>query len=372
MINLKIYQVIGIMTGTSMDGLDFSLIKTDGDKYVKVIIEKSYQYSPAYRKELKDIISNLPSKKKEQINYANKKDLIITNKILKLTKNFIKYTNLKNTDVDLIGLSGQTIIHNPKNKYSIQLGSGKLLSKILKIPTVSDFRINDLLNGGQGAPIGTYYHKYILEKINKNAAIINLGGIANITYAKKNNLISFDMGIANALIDDLSMFFFNQRFDKNGIHARKGKPLKNILDNFKKDSYFKKKYPKSLDRDYFKKYFTSLKKFDPKDSLHTATLMIIFGILNGLDLLRKFKIDIIIFSGGGRKNLFLIDMLKTLLKKKGFLIKNIDLFNLNGDFIESQMFAYLAVRSIKKKTISSKYTTGSLSKITGGKLYKEF
>ena len=251
----NILTTIGIMSGTSMDGIDFSLIKTDGKNYTKIIFEKNYIYSNNYKRNLKKLIKYLPKNKKNQYIYCKKNENLVTKKFLTYIKKFISLKKIKNYKIDLIGLSGQTIIHNPKKKYSIQLGSGKEIYNKIKIPVVSEFRKNDLINGGQGAPIGSFYHKYILKSINKNAAIINIGGISNITYYKKNKLISFDMGPGNAIIDDLCYYFYKKNYDKNGLLASKGVEIINLLEKYKKNNFFNKCYPKSLDRNEFNNFF---------------------------------------------------------------------------------------------------------------------
>ena len=178
------------MSGTSMDGVDFSLIKTDGINYTQIVFEKNYKYTENYRKKIKKLIKDLPKSENKQFIYAKNNEKFITDKFLQYIKKFIKIIEPNLHKIDLIGLSGQTIFHNPNKKYSLQLGSGKEIYKKIKIAIISNFRQKDLLNGGQGAPIGSFYHKSILNKINKKACIINLGGIANITYANRKILIS--------------------------------------------------------------------------------------------------------------------------------------------------------------------------------------
>ena len=359
------------MSGTSMDGLDCSLIETDGQKYTKVINEKMYKYSNLYQKKLKNLIFNLPKGKKKQIKYSKENEIFVTKNIIRITKKFIKFIKYDLNKIDLIGLSGQTIIHNPEKNYSIQLCSGKELNIQIKIPVISNFRQKDLRFGGQGAPIGSFYHKNILDKINKKAAIINLGGVANITFSNKKKLISYDMGPSNALIDDLCYLFYKKKYDKDGMLAKKGKPIFRIIDQFKKDKYFGKKYPKSLDREYFSSFYTELKNSNYKDAIHTASVMTICGILKSLDQI-KDKIDLIVFTGGGRKNKFIISELKKKLKVKKIDICDVDKFGLNGDMIESQMFGYLAVRSIKKLPLSLPSTTGVSKPMSGGVLHNKF
>lgn len=368
MSNSNVYTVIGIMSGTSMDGIDLSLIQTNGIDYTKVILENSYEYSKNYKLRLKKLIKNLPESKKKQFLYVKKNQKFITNNFLKYIKKFIKLINPKLHSIDLIGLSGQTIYHNPSKKYSIQLGSGSEIYKKLKVPIITNFRQKDLLNGGEGAPIGSFYHKSILDKIENKACIINLGGIANITFSNKKNLISFDLGPANLLIDDLSNHFYKRSFDNKGTFASKGKMIIKIFNKFNEDRYFKKKYPKSLDRGYFNSYFKELINYKANDSIHTATMLTIISIINGLKLLKN-RIEMIILTGGGRKNLFMKRSLKKELKDKNIKILDIESFGLNGDMVEAQMFGYLAVRSIKKLPLSLPSTTGVIFAKTGGIKY---
>ena len=371
MSNLNNLKVIGIMTGTSMDGLDLSLIETNGVGYVKVLNEKSYEYTDHYSKKIKKIINNLPENKAEQKKYLKINEEFITNKILQLIKLFLKEMNIQKIEIDLIGLSGQTIIHNPEKKYTIQLGSGKKIYKEILIPTISNFREKDIMNGGQGSPIGSFYHNFLIKKINKKAAIINLGGISNITYSNHKNLISFDMGPANCLIDDLMYFFYKKRIDKNGKIAKKGKKINVLLKAFQSDIYFKKNYPKSLDREYFQKFFKILKNYNPKDAIHTASIMTVTSIMKGIKLLNK-DINLIILTGGGRKNWFVFNKLKEELLNININLNIIDKYGYNGDLLEAQMFGYLAVRSLKKMPLSLPSTTGVKRPISGGVLNGKF
>ena len=152
------------------------------------------------------------------------------------------------------------------------------------------------------------------------------------------------------------------------MYANKGKLINKIFNRFKKDTYFKKKYPKSLDRNYFKNFFNELIKYKSNNAIHTATMMTIYGIINGLNLINN-NVDLLILTGGGGKNLFLNKQLKKKLSYKKINIKKIDEIGLSIDNIESQMFGYLAVRSIKKLPLSSPNTTGVNNYISGGIKY---
>jgi len=360
----KIYKVIGVMTGTSMDGIDISFCYTDGLSKIKILHEKNYPYLLSDQSILKKIkINDIKNKK-----LIEKFDLKITNIIITFLKKFFKKFDIKNKNVDFISLSGQTILHLPNKKYTLQLGNPKLISKYFKSNLVSDFRIKDILNGGQGAPIGSYYHKFLINKINSKSVIINLGGVANFSLISKNKFISSDIGPANAISDDLMFYFFKKKFDKNGKHASLGKKNDKIINIFKRNIFFKKQFPKSLDRNNFYYIFNRLKKLDPYDALNTSTNLTIYSILKLINHNICSNINEIIFTGGGRRNKYLVKSLRIL--KKDLKISIIDDYGLNGDLIEAQMFAYIGVRSLKKLILSSPNTTGVKKSVTGGKLYK--
>ena len=360
----KIYNVIGVMTGTSMDGIDISYCSTDGHKILKIHSENTYTYSTIQRNEIKKI-----TKKEIQIKQLMRViNVNFSNVLISAISKFININEIKKSKVDFISLSGQTIQHNPKDKTSIQLGLPQYISDKLKLNTVSDFRINDIVAGGQGAPIGAYYHKYLIKKISLKSMIINLGGVANFSLIYRNKLISSDIGPANAISDDLMYYFFKKNFDKNGIVAAKGELNKNILNLFTKDKFFKKKYPKSLDRNYFYFIFKKLIKLKSNNAITTAIYFTIYSILILLQNKICKEIKEVIITGGGRKNKFLMNTLKEI--KSNLKISLIDDYGLNGDLIEAQMFAYIGVRSLKRYVLSSRLTTGVSRSISGGRLYK--
>ena len=353
------------MSGTSMDGIDISLIQTNGTNYVKFINEKSYDYSLKLQNKIKTIIVNKPKNKNKIIKYFKQNENLINEVYILFIRKFLNEFKINRDSIDFISLSGQTVYHNPLKQISIQLGSGKVIANNFKIKTISDFRENDIKNKGQGAPIGSYYHRYILNKFDNKSVIINLGGIANFTLIKKRIVISSDIGVANCIIDDLTNYFFNKKFDKNGNLSSKGKINNKILNLFKNDIFFKQKIPKSLDRNYFNKYKNRLKKINKYDALCTATYMPLVGLQKFL-IINKFHFNNIILTGGGRKNTYLLKILKNNINKKITLIDNL---KIDGDLVEAQMFAYIGIRSIKKLTISGKYTTGANKNISGGKIY---
>ena len=363
--NSNKYNVLGVMTGTSMDGIDLSLIKTDGINYVKIIKEENYNYSLKKQMILKEIVNNKPIKISEIYKYFKFYENFVTKDIIKYIKKFVLKNKIKN--IDIISLSGQTMYHNSKKNITIQLGNGKNISDYFKIKVITNFREKDIINGGEGAPIGSYYHRYLLNIINKKAVIINIGGVANSSQIKNRMLISTDIGPGNGIIDDLANYFYNIKFDKNGYYASKGKIINKILNKFKKDDFFKKKYPKSLDRNNFDKYLNEMKKNKKNDSIATALSFTIFAIKKFIYYKKNSYLNEIILTGGGRKNKFLKKILKEKFNK--LKITKIDDYGFNGDLIESQMFAFIGIRSLKNLIISTPQTTNNKKPISGGKLY---
>ena len=162
------------MTGTSMDGIDISLCSTDGVDIIKILYEKSYKYSILEQINIK----NFNKTKIKQEKLINNLDLKVSKLIQKFLKRFLKDFNIKNNSVDYISMSGQTILHLPNKKFTLQIGDPQLIANYFKINVISNFRNKDISKGGQGAPIGAYYHKLLIKKINTNSVIINLGGVA--------------------------------------------------------------------------------------------------------------------------------------------------------------------------------------------------
>ena len=363
----KIFFSIGLMSGTSLDGVDASIIKSDGEQFFEIIDDIYIKYTDKLKSELENII-NLCSTK-EQFN-------LFSMNIKKIEKELTLYhiracklilSRNKKIKIDLIGFHGQTILHKPKKKYSIQIGDSLLLAKKTKIKVISNFRENDILNGGEGAPLAPLYHKLIINKIKSKqpSVVVNIGGIANITYVdKKNELISFDTGPGNYLIDQWVQKNTKKMFDKNGLMANSGHPNNKLISKFLNNKYYKKKYPKSLDvKDFSLKIFNKLNFLDGCATLSMITAK---SISMGIQSFNK-KPKIILITGGGRKNTFIIKSIERILKTSVHLV---DDFNFKGDFMESQAFAYLAIRSYLNKSITYPNTTGVKKACTGGNLFE--
>ena len=358
---------IGLMSGTSMDGVDASIIKSDGEQFIEIIENIYLKYDNQLKLELKKVVDSC--KTKEDFNKYSKNIKEIEKKItMKHAEACKKIMEKKQgLKIDVIGFHGQTILHKPHKGYSIQIGDSNLLLNLTKVSIVSDFRNNDILNGGQGAPLTPLYHKLISLKIKSKfpIAFINIGGITNITYLEnKNKIESFDSGPGNFLIDAWVKSRSKLDYDDKGKLAQLGTINENILKDFLSKPYYKEKFPKSLDVKEFN--LNNIKKLTLEDGCSTLSMLTVKSICMAINSFKK-KPGTIIFSGGGRKNKFIINSIKKILNKSVSLI---DEFNFDGDFIESQAFAYLAIRSYLNKFITLPSTTGVKKPCKGGKILK--
>lgn len=349
------------MSGTSLDGLDISLIKSDGIKKVISSYNITYKYSQQFKDDIRFLI--------KKINKNHSFDFLLLEKkintfFLQKIKLFLKRFNIKKSEIDIIGLHGQTILHKPKKNISIQIGSGKFLCDALAIPVVSNFRNADIKKGGQGAPLVPIFHKAIFKKKKYSTAVVNIGGISNITWIGKNNKIySTDIGPGNVLIDKLCLVHYNVAFDKNGKIANKGKIDKSRISKWMNFSFVKQKIPKSFDNFSFKieNFVKNTKKIDEN---FMATLTMYSAELIA-DIGKKFpKTDRWIICGGGASNRQIMNNLRSLLPN----VEASETYGWDSKFIESQAFAYLAIRKLKKLPSTFNTTTGVKKPVVCGEI----
>ena len=379
----KLYTAIGLMSGTSMDGVDASLIRSNGIDEFTNILDKYYEYDDSLHQELIDL-RNLILVDEDLRKYSNRLSEL-EREITIFHSKVVNEISLKyNDEIDFIGFHGQTIFHNPEKKITKQLGEGNLLSQLVNKRVIYDFRQKDLKNNGQGAPLTPIFHHLLSQNINKKYKIefpvcfINIGGISNITkISKKNeaveeNLEAFDLGPGNCLIDEWIRKNSNKNFDLGGSIAKSGKInqliLNQIIDNFKIESY-----EKSLDIKDFDISFA--RGLSLEDGCATITNFTAYLIAKGIEHsnLNGTKPIKYLVCGGGRKNSFLIQNIKDYLSNnKNISLETIDKYSYDGDYVESQAFGYLAIRSFLNLPISFPKTTGCKTPTVGGKLVKNF
>ena len=363
----KSYYSLGLMSGTSMDGVDASIIQSDGESKYKLIIDKYFEYPQNTFKDLIKLRDKI--KNSEDLKKFSKEIVEIEREItLFHAKASIEIIKKSKIDIDIIGFHGQTIFHRAKEKISKQLGDGKLLSQMVKKTVAYDFRQNDLDNGGQGAPLTPVFHKLLIEKFKLKLPLIilNIGGIANVTVIdSENHMFSYDIGPGNCLIDNWIRSNSNINYDKDGKIAMLGKVNKIIL-NKTLENFEDATYPNSYDvKDFDLSFVRGLSLEDGAATLTEYTSEIIFE--HFLKIFIEGPKENIILSGGGRKNKFLI---KKIEDKIDIPIKLIDEYGVDGDFIESQAFAYIAIRSYLRLPISFPSTTGVKKSCTGGLIVK--
>ena len=379
----KLYTAIGLMSGTSMDGVDASLIRSNGIDEFTNILDKYYEYDDNLHQGLIDL-RNLILVDEDLRKYSNRLSEL-EREITIFHSKVVNEISLKyNDEIDFIGFHGQTIFHNPEKKITKQLGEGNLLSQLVNKRVIYDFRQKDLKNNGQGAPLTPIFHHLLSQNINKKYKIefpvcfINIGGISNITkISKKNevleeNLEAFDSGPGNCLIDEWIRKNSNKNFDLGGSIAKSGKInqliLNQIIDNFKIESY-----EKSLDIKDFDISFA--RGLSLEDGCATITNFTAYLIAKGIEYsnLNGTKPIKYLICGGGRKNSFLIQNIKDYLSNnKNISLDIIDKYSYDGDYVESQAFGYLAIRSFLNLPISFPKTTGCKTPTVGGKLVKNF
>ena len=384
----KKYTALGLMSGTSMDGVDASIISSIDGITFEEHYNKYYSYdNELYQKLVKlreqisvyeDIMNNTSEVKSVE------KDLTIFH--AKVVNNILENKEKSNfPNPNLIGFHGQTILHKPERKISVQIGDGLLLSQLTKKKVVYDFRQNDLMNGGQGAPLTPIFHNSLKNKIFKNCdqlVFINIGGISNVTFlsdSKENNeMFAADIDPGNCLIDEWIRKNSKIKYDKSGLIAKSGKTnelmLNQALENFKIN------FGDSLDiKDFDISFVRGLSLEDGASTLTNFTAEII--TISLVELLAKNKYDSgdeifpnFIICGGGRKNKYLLDLLEEKIRRriKYNRFQLIDEHNIDGDFIESQAFGFLAIRSYLKLPISFPSTTGCIKSCTGGVIVKNF
>jgi anhydro-N-acetylmuramic acid kinase len=379
----KIYTAIGLMSGTSMDGVDVSLIRSDGYNQFFNVLDEYFKYNESLHRKLIELrnlilISDDLKKHSTKINKLEREITVFHSKIVNEIS--AKYQD----EIDFVGFHGQTIFHNPEQRISKQLGDGKLMSQLVKKKVIYDFRQEDLINKGQGAPLTPIFHNLLSKNINEMyqtkfpLCFINIGGISNITKILKKdenleeNLEAFDSGPGNCMIDEWVRKNSKHNFDENGSIAKSGKinqlVLNQAIDNFEISTF-----KKSLDIKNFDISFARGLSFE--DGCATITSFTAYLIARGIEHANGNNVKPIkyLVCGGGRKNNFLILNVKDFLKnKENISLSLIDDYNLDGDYIESQAFGYLAIRSFLDLPISYPKTTGCEIPTVGGSLVKNF
>ncbi len=369
----KNWICLGLMSGTSGDGVDASIISTNGINQFETIKDKYFEYDSEIYKN----IHNLKDKihKFDHLKIFEKEIDDLERKITIFHADIINELNVSNETI--VGFHGQTIYHNPNEKISKQLGNGDLLNQLTKKNIVYNFRNNDILNGGQGAPLTPIFHQLIAtqKKINLPICFFNIGGISNITIVKSleniTGLVSKDIGPGNCLIDTWIRNNSNKKFDLDGQLASMGTKNEIIFEQAQ-ELYTNRNNKKKLSFDTNDFDISFVRGLSLEDGVATLTDFTASIIGEELSIFIKEtdkKIKDVLLCGGGRKNKTLIKKIKENLSPN-INIKLIDKLKIDGDFVESQAFGFLAARTFLNLPISFPNTTGCKSPCTGGQLIK--
>jgi anhydro-N-acetylmuramic acid kinase len=348
-----------------MDGIDAAILRTDGAGIVEPLANLTTSYDSEFRAELQAILGG--DGPVDQVGEA------LTRRHADVVAAVLADSRLSATDIDVIGFHGHTILHQPEQGRTWQIGDGALLASLTGIDVVADFRSADVAAGGEGAPFAPIFHAAVAPD-ERPVCVLNIGGVANLTWIGADasvedttvfdHLMAFDTGPGNALIDDWVAAHCGQPFDRDGAIAAGGTVDTGCLEKLMAHDYFKRLPPKSLDRDDFPT--DVLAGLSPADGAATLTAFTVSAIGQaGTHLPAPPRRWII--TGGGRHNGFLMAALGTRLDAP---VVSAEQVGLNGDAMEAQAFAYMAVRSLRGLPLSGPSTTGVPTPLSGGTLFR--
>ncbi len=356
---------LGLMSGTSLDGIDAALIKTDGEHVMEFGPWLTRPFDDVYRATLREAVHG-------------RGDMLIAEQTITLkhadaVKALLDQAGMTKRDIRVIGFHGQTVMHRPQEGLTWQIGNGALLAEKTGIDVVCDFRRRDMAAGGEGAPLVPLYHAALARQMELPIGVLNIGGIANVTWIGRSehashdlmdlDILAFDTGPGNVMVNEWAFQHTGQPCDLDGMLALAGKPDEKIIGNMLKDWYFTKTPPKSLDRNYFT--FDEMQHLSKEDGAATLVEFAAAAVQQGTAYFPKAARQWFV-SGGGRHNPALMQALKKHFKQ----VYPVESLGWIGDALEAQAFAFLAMRSLKKLPLSLPTTTGAIRASTGGALYR--
>lgn len=355
-------RALGLMSGTSMDGIDAAIVETDGARIHHLGPSIFLPYTEDWRARLRGAVADATAGT----------ELVdgLTRLHAEAVRRCLDAAGLAAGAIDVIGFHGQTILHDPANGITVQIGDGDLLAELTGVQVVSDFRTKDMAAGGQGAPLAPIIHCVLGQDQTRPLAVLNIGGVANVTWLGSgadaetgHHMLAFDTGPGNAMIDDWVRTRAGLDFDADGALAARGQVDQARLAALMQNPYFSRPPPKSLDRNAF-----------------DASLMDGLGLEDGAATLAAFTVDSVaaaaahfpepvsqwIICGGGRKNAYIMALLAERLESP---VRAAEDAGWDGDALEADAFALMAVRRLKNMPISFPGTTGVEKPLTGGRLH---
>lgn len=361
------YTIAGTMSGTSLDGVDVAVLTTDGETLLTPGNTGFTAFSDAERGILQsafDAGAHMTDRN-DRSGIIGEAEQIVTDVHIRALKEQIQKSEIP---VGYIGLHGQTIFHDPSRKLTVQIGDAQRIANELGLPIIHDLRQNDVVHGGEGAPLAPIFHAALIEALGavKPAIFLNIGGVANVTYVGKDGeLLAFDTGPGNALLDDFMAAQFGVRMDLDGAVASRGKVLRDAATHLMSHPFFDRNPPKSLDRREFHEFaLAALCDFSADDSMATLTAFTADAIHRANECYPDDPRTIIV-SGGGVKN---PEMMKYLQALTPIRLKIASELGWDDVFIEANAFAYLAARHLRGLPISFPGTTSVPEPMVGGQI----
>jgi len=362
--------VIGLMSGTSMDGVDAAILKTNGVQVTGRGSTFSLSYSPDERAVLRQAVEEARfwTQDMDRPAVLDEAEAIVTRRHIEAVAGLLQFQRGK---VDLIGFHGQTVLHRPERRWTVQLGDCAAMAAEFGIPVVGDFRQADVAAGGQGAPFAPLYHRALIRSLPEDAApamgpavVVNMGGVGNVTYIDRETVLAFDTGPANGPVDDWVAAHTSQSYDKGGAIAAKGRVKEDRIREALLHPYFAQDPPKSLDRlDFTMELAGGL---SVEDGAATLTA---FSAICVAQARAHFPAEPVawIVCGGGRHNPTLMMMISAAVPA---IVYSAEDMGWRGDHLEAEAFAFLAARSVKGMPLSLPTTTGVPGAMPGGVLYE--
>ena len=342
------------MSGTSLDGIDAALIETDGQQRVIPGPALTIPYPRAFRERLRSVLGGVGPVAE------------VEGELTRLHADAVEQFVARHPKrrIDIVGLHGHTILHRPAERRTWQLGNGALLANILGLDVVADFRSADVAAGGEGAPLAPLFHTALAAALPKPLAILNIGGVANVTWIGEDaEVLAFDTGPGNALIDDWVRQHIGAAADIDGAFARAGSASAAHVARFLASPFFERSAPKSLDRDDFREIIPDGLSF--QDGAATLTEMTAAAVAAAIQHFPAPAQEWLV-CGGGRRNPAIMEALR---RRLGASVRPVEEVGWDGDALEAQAFAYLAVRSVRALWLSLPSTTGVARPMPGGRLF---
>jgi anhydro-N-acetylmuramic acid kinase len=358
------FVAIGLMSGTSLDGIDAAKLTTDGERVFEHGPAATYPYPDEFRQRLRALLGRESDPSWRPVIEE------LTDRHADAVARLLDDAGVAASAIDVVGFHGQTVWHRPQQRRTLQIGDGARLAEVTGIAVVDDFRTADVAAGGEGAPLVPLYHGALAGALEKPIAVLNIGGVANLTWIgdgeAEPSLLAFDTGPGNALLDDWVLARTGRACDEGGRLTATGQVDTGRVMGWLRHNFFRRIPPKSLDRDAFRFALDAVAALSPADGAATLAAFSARAVVFALPLLpdapRRWLV-----CGGGRHNPALMEMIRAGV---GAPVEPVEAVGWRGDFLEAEAFAYLAVRSLRGLPLTLPTTTGAPYPLTGGRLHK--